>query len=244
MGRLRKSVRFLRAAALGLFILFLFAIACIQVEQHVLRRQAERLLADVRFLEIHSATLRDVQDLKRKWKALAHFDGNCMEAECTLEISWKDLYFRHIGFFFKTRALHAFLLAGGRPELIVARVKVERGLVSGKGFHVVLVAPAFQAPEIDYGLLADAYSVSEFSKSYRPPPVHPDYIVGKPGGCDGPCREVHFVFSPSANSATISRLMEFDLSCLTRWIHPCRTEGDIMPSAWAQYEMDYPSAVN
>jgi len=28
--------------------------------------------------------------------------------------------------------------------------------------------------------------------------------------------------------------MQFDLSCLTRW-HPCLTQTDIMPAAWAQY---------
>lgn len=244
MSHPQKFVRFFRAGALGILVVFLFAIVLIQIEQHVLRRRAERLLSDIRSLEINRATLSDAQNLDRKWKSFAHFDGNCMEAECKLEILWKDLYFRHIGIFFKTHALHAFLVAGGRPELILARVKVERGLVSGKGFHVVLVAPASQAPEIDFGLLADAYSDSELSKNSRLLPTHPDYIVGKPDGCDGPCREVYFLFSPSADPATVNRLMQFDLSCLTRWIRPCRTEGDIMPSAWAQYQLDYPLTRN
>lgn len=35
--------------------------------------------------------------------------------------------------------------------------------------------------------------------------------AGKPGGCDGPCREVHLIFSPSADSATVNRLMQIDL---------------------------------
>lgn len=142
--------------------------------------------------------------------------------------------------------LHFFLLAGGRPEQIKAQVTVDNGVVVGKGFHVVVGVTGHRAQGRwwDYPLMADAYSVSEFERSYRPPANHPDYIVGRPGGCDGPCREVHFIFSPSADSATISRLMQFDLSCLTRWIHPCRTEGDIMPNASAQYELDFGRTMN
>jgi hypothetical protein len=243
VSRPRKIAPSLRSAALGICIVFLVAIVLVQIEQHVLRRRAERLLTDIRSLEIHRSTSRDVQNLGRKWKNLAHFEGNCTEAACILEISWTDFYLRHIDFFVRLNALHFFMLAGGRPEQITARATVEKGLVSGKSFHVVVGVPAYRAPEgwwPDYALLADAYSVSGFSESrYRPPPAHPDYLVGKPGGCDGPCREVHFIFSASADSATVNRLMEIDLSCLTRWIHTCRTEGDIMPSAWAQYELDY-----
>jgi hypothetical protein len=61
-----------------------------------------------------------------------------------------------------------------------------------------------------------------------------------PGGSDGSCKKVHFYFNPSLDSATVDRLMRFDFSCFTRWIHPCRDEGDIMPSAWAQDKLDYP----
>jgi hypothetical protein len=90
--------------------------------------------------------------------------------------------------------------------------------------------------------MGDAYSLPSFAGSYQPPGTHPHYIVGKPGGCDGrrPCREVHFILDPSVDSGTIDRLMQFDLSCLSRWIHLCRTEGDIMPNAWRQAEVDYP----
>jgi len=225
----------------------MFAIALIQIEQHLLRRRAERLLTDIRSLEIQRAPYSDVQNVRGEWKRLAHFEGNCTEAACTLEISWADFYLRHVDLFVRLNTLHSFLLGGGRPERIKARVVVENGLVNGKGLYVVVVVPGYRAAEgwwSDYALLANAYSVSRFSEFRPPPTTHPDYLVGKPDGCDGPCREVHFIFSPSADSATINRLMQFDLSCLTRWIHPCRVEGDIMPSTWAQYELDYPRTAN
>lgn len=97
MNRLRKIAPFLRAAALGICIIFLLAILSIQVEQRVLRRRAERLLIDIRSLEIHRATFSDVEGLGRKWKRLAHYESNCTERACALEISWDDCYLRHVG---------------------------------------------------------------------------------------------------------------------------------------------------
>lgn len=212
-----------------------------------MRRRAEWLLTDIRSLEIHGATFTGVQDLQRKWNSLAHFDSNCSEDSCRLEISWDDFYFRHIEFLSRHNVLHFLMLAGGRPQQIRAQVRVDKGFVSGKGFHAVVGVPAYQAARgwwPDYPLLADAYSVPSFAENYRRPATHPHYAVGRPGGCDGPCREVHFVFDPSLDRGTINRFMQFDLSCLTRWVHPCRTEGDIMPNAWAQAEADYGSLIN
>jgi hypothetical protein len=240
----RTFARLLRIVALSILVALLFVIGLIQIEQHLLRWRAERLLNDIRSLEIHRSTFSDLQDLKRKWKSLANFEDNCSEASCTLDISSAGFYLRHFGFFVSINALRSFMLAGGRPGRIWARIPLENSLVSGKSFHVVVDVPADKAAGGSwpaYGLEANAYSVSEFSDiGYVPNPAHPGYLVVKRRGCDGPCRDVDLIFTPSADPATINRLMQVDPSCLTRWIHPCRTEGDIMPVAWAQYEMDYP----
>jgi hypothetical protein len=47
--------------------------------------------------------------------------------------------------------------------------------------------------------------------------------------------EGHVLFTPHTAHEDVRRLMDFDLSCLTRWL-PCGTQADILPSAWAQYE--------
>lgn len=241
MSRLRKVGQILRTTAVGICVASVLFIALIQMEQYVLRWRAERLLADVRSVEIRRSSFSDVQNLTRKWKRFAHSEGNCTEDACTIGIMWNDFYLQHVEFFTRLNSLHFFMLAGGRPEQIKARVIVERGFVSGKGFHVEVGVPGYRAEGRwwDYPLMGSAYSLSSFAGSYRPPALHPDYVVGRPGGCDGPCREVHFIFAPSLDHGAIDRLMRFDLSCLTRWIHPCRTEGDIMPNAWAQAEADY-----
>jgi hypothetical protein len=41
-------------------------------------------------------------------------------------------------------------------------------------------------------------------------------------------------FTPYAAPEDVYRLMQLNLSCLTRW-HPCVTQSDIMPAAWVQY---------
>jgi hypothetical protein len=173
-------MRLLRAATLGIFVVLLFAVVLTQIEQHILRRRAEQLLADVRSLEIHRATPGDVQNLNRKWGHLAHYHGDCTEKACTLEISWNDFYFRHTEFLSRLNALHFFLLGGGRPQQINAQVTVDNGVVSGKGFYAVVgvAGNRGQGRWWDYPLMGNAYSLSSFPKNYRPPATHPDYIVG------------------------------------------------------------------
>jgi hypothetical protein len=46
-------------------------------------------------------------------------------------------------------------------------------------------------------------------------------------------------FTPYAAPADVQRLMQVDLSCLTRW-RSCVTQGEIMPIAWAQYLAERP----
>jgi len=43
--------------------------------------------------------------------------------------------------------------------------------------------------------------------------------------------KISFRFTPHADPADGQRLMQYDLSCLTRWISPCQTKSDIMPTA-------------
>jgi hypothetical protein len=79
VSRLRKVARVLRTAAFGICVASLFVTVLIQMEQRVLRQRAERLLTDIRSLEIHPATFTDVQNLRGKWRSLAQLDGNCAE---------------------------------------------------------------------------------------------------------------------------------------------------------------------
>jgi hypothetical protein len=65
--------------------------------------------------------------------------------------------------------------------------------------------------------------------------LHPSYLVGTHPttmayGFTG--ATVWAEFSPNADAADVSRLMQFDLGCLTR-LRPCR-DRDLMPTVWKQ----------
>jgi hypothetical protein len=72
--------------------------------------------------------------------------------------------------------------------------------------------------------------------------LHPNYLVGTfpalfnadTGG--SPTVVIWAESSPDANTADVSRLMQFDLSCLTR-LRSCK-ERDLMPIVWAQSAED------
>jgi hypothetical protein len=95
---------------------------------------------------------------------------------------------------------------------------------------------------VQYTLIADAHSVPRFDL-YQTREIdlqltlHPNYAMGRPGGCEI-CVLGWVKFTSDAEREDINRLTQFDLSCLTRW-HPCLTQSDLMPAAWAQYVAEH-----
>jgi hypothetical protein len=138
------------------------------------------------------------------------------------------------------------LRLGARPALVNAQITIRDGIAWGKGITVVVTTPGHRDKQgywPDYELIGRVESVSGFhnrsSEAFETEMLrHPDYVIGRPGGCDGPCVEGYVLFTPYAADEDVRRLMHFDLSCLTRWRYPCRTQADIMPFAWAQYEQE------
>ncbi|MBZ5526723.1 MAG: hypothetical protein LAN71_02315 [Acidobacteriia bacterium] len=138
----------------------------------------------------------------------------------------------------------AYVRAGGHPARLMASIGMRDGIVWSKGFFVMVETYSHDSAlsggwEIEYALMADASSVSRLGHQsfYSADPqliLHPYYEIGRPGGCTI-CIAGWAHFTPYADPADVHRLMQFDLSCLTRWRHPCLTQGDIMPAAWTQY---------
>jgi hypothetical protein len=145
--------------------------------------------------------------------------------------------------------LRAYMRIGGRPARVLATIGMRDGVVWSKGLSVFIETYAQEVPEFfgttpgGYTLIADTHSAPRFDYyDYRwisaQLKLHPDYMVGRPGGCEI-CVEGWAKFTPYAAPADIHRLMQFDLSCLARW-RPCLTQSDIMPAAWAQHEAEQP----
>lgn len=137
---------------------------------------------------------------------------------------------------------HAYMTAGGRPASVVGSVGMRDGVVWSKGLEVNIETYWSYGDGLgEYTLIADTHSVPRFHRygsenlQLR---LHPDYEIGRPGGCDT-CELGWSHFTPYAASTDVRRLMQLDLSCLTR-IRPCLDQSDIMPAAWGQYLAEVP----
>ncbi|MGC0773938.1 MAG: hypothetical protein WB543_13470 [Candidatus Acidiferrum sp.] len=143
--------------------------------------------------------------------------------------------------------LHLYMRMGGRPATVVVSIGMRDGIVWSKGINVTIETYSSDFPGLisggptEFALVAAAHSVPRFDYYGSNGPnsqltLHPDYLIGRPDGCEI-CVASWAEFTPYAGPADVHRLMQFDLSCLTRW-HPCVTQSDIMPAAWAQYLSD------
>ena len=144
----------------------------------------------------------------------------------------------------KQAMLQGYMLLGGRPATITASAGMRGGVVWSKGFSVVIETYWHNIPDFnpdrwfEYSLIASTGSVPHLDLSgqnWVDPQItlHPNYIISRPGGCEI-CIMGYVHFTPYADPADIRRLMQLNLSCLTR-IRPCLDQGDIMPAAWKQY---------
>jgi hypothetical protein len=139
--------------------------------------------------------------------------------------------------------LRGYMVLGGRPAKIIATAGMRDGVVWSKGFSIIIEnywhdIPEFAPDWIEYQLMAETYSVPQldFSGQNWVDPqttLHPNYIIDRPGGCEI-CVLGYVHFTPYADPTDVKRLMQFNLSCLTR-LRPCLDQSDIMPAAWKQY---------
>ena|GEM_PF-2387422 len=147
------------------------------------------------------------------------------------------------------RLLHLYMLAGGHPARVIASIGMRDGTVWSNGFSVSIETYVRQDPEnfpygwSEYMLIASAHSVPRFDYyggdwPNRQLMIHPNYAIGRPGGCED-CVFGWAEFTPYTDPVDVHRLMQLNLSCLTRW-RPCTTQIDIMPAAWAQFLAERP----
>jgi hypothetical protein len=148
-----------------------------------------------------------------------------------------DFFVRH------RRLLSLYNMFGGHLAEVRAAAEFASGTFRADtvGFYIY-VAPDKTTSWADYTLIGGAGIEPESSRPSWPhhpvrDPLHPTYFLRAGGGCEV-CIVISVTFMPGVNSFDRNRLMQFDFSCLTRWLHPCRTQADIMPPAWKQFLRD------
>jgi hypothetical protein len=145
--------------------------------------------------------------------------------------------------------LRGYMVIGGRPAKVTATLGMWDGVLWSKGFTVNIETYWHNIPGLfggswgEFTLISHVGSVPQFDSSgpdHGDPQLrlHPSYIIRRQAGCCSfNAGYVHF--TPYADPGDVQRLMQLDLSCLTR-IRPCLDQIDIMPAAWKQYFAENP----
>jgi hypothetical protein len=215
----RRALRFYLLFAV---LVILFA-AFIQIQAHLLRHRAEALLCDIRQLEVRKSTWADAQNFMSRWGAWGHYDGNCTAAECEYHVVIANVFNKRYRLALPFMVIGGWL--GGRPVLVHASFTVIDGVLWGKSFDAGIDVPP-SLSDYGYTLIGTAGSASRLSRFGGPEPqlaLHKDYQIGRPGGCEG-CEMAYTRFTADAHPSDVQRLMNFDLSCITRW-QPCLEQG-------------------
>lgn len=248
--------RILRITAFTVGVLLLGTVALVRMQQCLLRWRAERLLSDIRSLQLGKSTWADAQKIMTRWGPWGFYEGSCTEKRCGYQIAMQDIYQGFPVYSTPSNTMRknwaqrsywmlvSYQLFSGRPTLISARIEVLNGVIWAKDYRIVLQAsPRFLPSESDFLLSGSASTVwrtGDFRGSYSP--AHPEYFISRPGGCMF-CVMGYSKFTPYADPAVVYGLMDFNLDCLTS-IVACRNQMDIMPTAWKKFETEEKSFVS
>src|ERR1035437_641349 len=123
MPQTRRLFRVVGWVVTGLCLIVLILAVAIRVDQYLLRRNAERLLVDLKSLEMRKSTYRDARLVIDRWSEEMHQDGPCQPYLCDARISVGDFFVRHRELFANHQRLayglgYVYRLLGGRPAII------------------------------------------------------------------------------------------------------------------------------
>ena len=254
MNQLRVVKRALLAITLLAVVLVAGVSVYLRVEQYRFRREAEKLLSDLRELELKKQSAEQPKVVLRKWGFDEWGRGPgqpCTEDDCVYRV---ELVPKAAQGHILLDPFHSAFLGrplgwlGLRPTVVHAWVRIREKAVMSVSFSVWTVGRGCDGhgrPDCTLMGYANTKQRGSGWSSHQQPDVkldqsllHPNYLVGAfpewlnadTGG--NPAVIVWAELSPAASTLEVSRLMQFDLSCLTRFLS-CR-ERDLMPAVWAQ----------
>ncbi|MGO9863615.1 MAG: hypothetical protein ACLPLR_08400 [Terriglobales bacterium] len=223
--------------------------AYLRIEQYRFRRQAERLLSDVRELELKKASAAEVRLVVRKWgfeERRSPFDP-CTDDNCIYRFQLMAEPNRAHNFPIWGPTARVFEWLGLRSTVVEAWLQIRGKALRSVSFIVYTMGRGCDGRDCTLmGYAATNQWDGSFSAHDQPDVklkhslLHPSYLVGTYpttlGSYGFSGVTVWAEFSPDANAADVSRLMQFDLSCLTN-LRSCRAR-ELMPMVWAQSVRD------
>lgn len=171
----------------------------------MLRRRAERLLADVQQIELRKTGFEDTQRLLARWSKWGHSEGECTKQHCQISITFADFFDRHHSLWKRESLKLLYSGLGGRPTSVHASIEVIDGVVWEKRYSVDSASRSIvsgQASTVSWLPAVDQRFV-----------LHPNHRVVPL--TLSPCVWILSEFTPYADPAEVRRLMEFNLSIIT-----------------------------
>ena len=237
MPKAKKILRVIGWIVAGLCAIVLILAVAIRVDQFLLRRKAERLLTDLKSLEMRKSTYKDARLVIDRWKDNIHQEGLCQAARCDVQITLSDFFTPHLAIFVNHPKLayvfgYVCQFLDARSVMIDGSIRVRKNIVWGKGIKAVVASYSGRDRNGKKFVFAVIGRVQSGSPSIISS-IHPEYEIGAPGGCTF-CKAAYVIFTPYADPADVKRLMDINFSCLTNR-HPCVTQAEILPTAWREY---------
>jgi hypothetical protein len=228
----------------GLVCAAVLAVVWIHVQQHILRSRAERLLADLRSLQLRKATFEEAQVIFKRWERWGDYkepwygaEQQCTAERCAFNVTlgdplatlvWHyDLRVTLRGWWFD-----AYKAVGGRYAVVRAFIRVRNGVVTPHGFLAGIDPPEGTIFGASVRIVPRLYPVSRYWPELS---SGQEYGVALNKRCDT-C-DIGMDFTPYARPEDIERLTNVNLGCLTAW-NPCRVQRDLYPAAVAELHVE------
>src|SRR5579862_2986889 len=131
-GRIFKRVW---ATVLALSASYLLLLLYVQVSERIMRHRAERLVEEMRQLEVNKSTWDDLQGIRTHWGAWGDYEGDCTAKKCDYRIDFEDLP--------GGSALQRVVAYLGHSNMASAMldIRVEDGLVRRTTFQLLTAVP-------------------------------------------------------------------------------------------------------
>ncbi|NUQ27006.1 MAG: hypothetical protein HOQ35_00595 [Acidobacteriaceae bacterium] len=228
-------LRALKIAGIAVLLLLAITITAVHIQEYRLEQNTAELLADIRGIDLGKSDWNRAQKFIERWKPWGRASENCSTADCYFSVTlsqstppYQASLTRKLAFLTRAVLQHAF----GKDDAadIRASITVIDGKIWGRGL-ILGITKYHAADKQRYPIIAEARTVDSPQSNLIVETYHPEFSIGGPAGCTI-CIAGWLSYTPFADSATISRLMDFRLDCLHRQV-ACDDREDIMPAATA-----------
>lgn len=200
--------------------------------QWLLRVRAERLLADVRALQVNKGGWEDLERFRARWGRWGDYSGSCDREYCMYNVglvSYPIAPWPPYGRVLTPKVEKVLDAVGLRFGEGGANVVMRRGVIVAKAFELDVAPPLAMTNTNFMTLSGEGPSVYSSSRDRALHPNHGLYLTNR--------GHLFVSFTPDEDVQEQAKLMDFRLDCLTV-IRPCADRERILPAAVEEFKSE------